>query len=146
MTTFTTRETTRDALVVLFVATGKWDSVLGYQPATFNKRATILTIRSGGTDQSMESFDVNPTSYSYIFKNYVQTDDTASWTSDNAEDKLDELDQTFRQVIRDNQGAISGVDWMNFQAGSSITGYAIIDGKEYRTEEWTVLARMAKGS
>lgn len=146
MTTFVTRETARDALVALFIATTKWESVYGYMPGAFDEESPVLTIRSGGTQQSMESFDVNPTEYQYVLKSFVLLDDKAGWTSPNAEDKIDELDQTFRQVIRENAGGILGGDWLKFQAGLSSTGFVIIDGETYRTEEWTVSAHFAKGS
>lgn len=146
MTTFVTRETVRKALVAVFTATGKWDLVYGYQPSSFNDRASILTIRSGGTRWKMEGLHVNPSAYTMMLKSYLILDDSASWEADDCEDRIDELDRVVRQTLRDNAGTIGGADFLTVPEGESVTGFAIVSGTEYRTEEWEVQCHHVTGS
>lgn len=147
MTTFVTRETVRDSLVTLFTATAKWDIVYGHQPKTFDKRASALTIRSGGTRWEMAGLNTNPTAYRLILKSYLLVDDdTGNWDASETEDRLDEIDRLVRQTIRDNVASVSGADYLLPDDGASDTGYAIISGDLYRFEEWVVWAHYTAGS
>lgn len=146
MTTFVTRQTARGALVTLFEGTNKWDKVYGYQPNSFNKRASVLTIRSGGTQWSMASQHTNPTAYHFIVVSYIIVDDTASWNADEAEDQLDELGRVFRQTIRDNVGSIAGADYLQVPDSPSTTGFVFVSSVEYRFEEFEITAHYVAGS
>jgi len=144
MTTFITRETVRDAFVTLFTTSAKWQLVFGYMPSESEVagQSPFLVIRSGGTLQSMNTYNANPTTYRITFRNFVLCEDEQ--TEAQAEDKLDELDTTFRQIIRDNCGSIAGANYIRFEDAPSTTGYAFV-GKWYRTEDWTVLAHYVTG-
>jgi hypothetical protein len=149
LTTFVTRQTARDALAALFVADGSWQAVYGYMPndEELDGQSPVLTVRSGGTAQEMASLHVNPTSYRYLLRTMVLANDAdSSWSESNAEDKLDELDQKLRQVIRDNVGGVAGSNFLRFDPGASTTGYSIIDGELYRWEERTIWADFSVGA
>lgn len=108
MTTFPSREVTRDALVALFVANNSWKHVLGYAPPAkliADGQFPILVVRSRGTRQEMQNLNTNPRGYRFSLQNWVLATSEISgdsWTSDEAEDLLDTLDQTLCQIIRDN--------------------------------------------
>lgn len=149
MTTFVTRETARDALVTLFTADGTWQAVFGYLPADseLDGQSPSLTIRSGGTQQEMASLHVNPTAYRFLLRSLVLSNDGASWTESDCEDKLDELDRQMRQVIRDNADLSTGSDYLRFDGSSSTTGYSLIgDGVLWRWEERSLFAHYAVGA
>jgi hypothetical protein len=93
----------------------------------------------------MNALHTNPTMYRFVVTSFVIRNDKASFDESDCEDKMDELDMTFRQTIRDNAGGISGGDYLRFGEGISRTGYLLI-GEMYRFEEWEVLAHFVAGS
>lgn len=121
MTTFPSRETVRDVLVALFVANESWKAVYGYGAAASiiaKGTSPALIIRSRGTQQEMAMRDNNPRSYRFSLQSWVLATSEVSgdnWTSDEAEDKLDTLDQTLCQIIRDNAGNAA---WHNIRFAS----------------------------
>jgi hypothetical protein len=121
MTTFLSRETVRDALVSLFQANNSWKGVYGYglAPSVIAQgQFPVLIIRSRGTQQGMANLHTNPTSYRFSLQNWVLADREISGdtqTSATAEDLLDTLDKTIRQVIRDN---VSNPAWHNIRFAS----------------------------
>lgn len=151
MTIFVTRKTIRDGLVALFTANDSWEVVYGYIPkvTTIDGKSPLLVITSAGTDQSMAGLNTNPAEYTFTFVSFVRMDDSVSggtWSEDDAEDKLDELDTVFRQVVRDNAGGGSFADSLMFADTQSRTDYAMIDGVGYRTEEWILTAHHYSGA
>lgn len=148
-TTFQSRELIRDELVALFVANGSWQNVYGYRPpiTEFKGKTPLLTIRSGGTEQDMAGLDLNPTSHSFLISSYVLAYSAAdSWTSAMAEDKLDELGQLVRQVIRNNTGTLTNADLLRFApAGSQIVDIEI-QSVPYIRESREIFADLKKGT
>ena len=69
-----------------------------------------------------------------------------SWTAENTEDKLDDLDTVVRQVTRDNQDAVSGINLLRFDGAFSRTGYVIYSGNMYRFEEYRLIGELHAGS
>jgi hypothetical protein len=147
-TTFTSREVARDGLVALFTADGTWQAVYGYVPkaTTIDGQWPFLVLTSAGTLQGMAGESYNPTEYTFSAVSFVLMDDNADWNEDDAEDKLDELDQKFRQIIRDNPTAGTFADALMFADNQSRTDYAIVGGVAYRTEEWLITVHLYTGA
>lgn len=134
MTTFSSRKAVRDSLVSFFQATDAWEAVYGYEPSGLGGQSPVLTLRSGGTEYLEEGLLLSPTRFRFIATSYVLVaDGTGNWTADEAEDKVDELDQTMRELIRDNKP--DGCDWLTIEEGFSGTSYEQIDSEIYRLEE-----------
>ena len=151
MTTFQTRELIRDDLVTLFTANGSWQSVYGYFPGTneMKGKTPVLVIRSRGTSQDMAGAVTNPTAYRFVLSSFVlaySENSADNWTSDDAEDKLDELDKVLRQVIRDNAGGGSYADRFEFEPGYSQVDDIIIEGLPYIVESRGIIARLVRGA
>jgi hypothetical protein len=113
MTTFLSREPIRKALLALFEAEGSWKLTFGYIPRgdEVKSNSPFLFITSAGTQQTMSGRFLNPATYSFnIMSAVLMASADGNWTESDAEDKVDELDQTVRQIIRDNTGSLgSGV-------------------------------------
>jgi hypothetical protein len=148
-TTFQSREAVRDELVSLFAAEGSWQAVYGYFPSVseMSGKTPILIIRSAGTQQVMEGQDTNPATYRFLATTFVLAySEDGSWTSANAEDKLDELDQAFRQVIRDNAAGGVNADLYRFEPGMSQRDDLILEGVPYILEGRAILADLVNGA
>ena len=150
-TTFISREISRDALVTLFTADGSWQKVFGYFPTENDIKGQdpFLVIISAGTDQDMNSISMNPTKYMFAFTSFILMDDSDSggtWTNQNTEDKLDELDKKFRQIVRDNPTVGSNPSaLLKFADGQSQTDTITLYGVLYRTEMWILTAALPSG-
>lgn len=121
MTTFPSREVARDALAALFVADGSWKAVYPYGAAgrvIAEGNSPALIIRSRGTRQEMANLNTNPRSYRISLQSWILATSNVtgdSWTSDEAEDALDLLDQKLCQIIRDN---VQNAAWDNIRFAS----------------------------
>lgn len=147
-TIFQTRELVRDELAALFVTDGSWEAVYQYWPGTdlVISYSPILIIRSGGTAQDFAGVEINPSSYRFRFENYVKAaDEDGSWTSANAEDEIDDLDRTIRQVIRNNI-SLTNANNLRFEAGYSAVRDVLVGGMPYIMETYSLLADLPKGS
>lgn len=148
MTNFQSRELVRDELVTLFAATGKWAEVYGYFPAVTEVagKSPVLIIRSRGTQQRMAGRVTNPASYRFLLSSFVLAyTDNGTWSSADAEDKLDELDTEIRQVIRDNAN-LTNADVLRFDEGGSQVIDTIIEGQPYIVETRTIIAELVRGA
>jgi hypothetical protein len=147
-TTFVSREQTRDGLVTLFDANAVWQVVYGYVPkaTSIDGQWPFLIVTSAGTEQDMAGESLNPTKYTFACVSFVLTDDEGTWNEDDAEDKLDEIDKIFRQIIRDNAAGGAFADALTFADSQSRTDYMTIGGVGYRTEEWIITAHHYGGS
>jgi len=139
--TYVSREVTRDALVALFDANAIWNAVYGYVPkaTTLDGKWPLLVVTSAGTRQDMLSISNNPTYYTFACVSFVLMDDEASWNEDDAEDKIDEIDKIFRQIIRDNASGNAFAHSVRFADTQSRTDYMMLDGRGYRTEQWMIV-------
>lgn len=143
MTTYTSRETVRDALVTLFTADGTWQSVLGYEPKTLDGLSPVLTIISAGTDYDELSGGVNPTEFRFRARSYILVEDQnapSSWGPAQAEDKLDELEKIAREIIRDN--APTGSYGMSREEGFSSPSWIAEKSLLYRFEDVFIIAHI----
>jgi len=151
MTTFTSRETVRDALAALFVANNSWDLVFGNWPETVSEmlgRSPILIIVSRGTQQNMAGLNMNPASYRFVLSTLViaQSETDSSITRPVAMDEIDTLDKTLRQIIRDNA---SNANWTNIRFD---TGYSTVEDillnntAPYMIESRTIYVDLASGA
>jgi hypothetical protein len=150
MATLANRKTVRAALVAMFESTGEWVNVYGHQPATYKRKTPVMTILSDGTGSESNTRDLNPTDFIFKVRNYVLMDDkTGVWTTPEAEDKLDDLEQIYRQTVIDNQGnkGVTTVDLLQLDPSPSIAGVSVLrDGVPYRTEEFTLHAKLVCGN
>lgn len=151
-TTFSDPELIRDGLVTVFqgVSTGSagWQEVYGYlpSPTEVGGKSPFLTIRRRGTGQDMEGEFKNPTAHRFLCVSMVLAyDSAASWGSDDAEDKLDELNQLFRQTIRNNAGGASVADQLRFGAPSQVND-VLFGGKPYIMETFEIYADLVTGA
>lgn len=153
-TVFQSRELVRDELVALFQADGSWSigaahHVYGYFPAAIEivGKTPILVILSAGTRQDMAGAFTNPASYLFRCITLVLADsDSDSWTAANAEDKLDDLDRAFRQVIRTNMNLLTKADLLRFDEGYSERTDIDLGGKPYIRETRNIIADLNHGS
>ncbi len=150
-TTFVSRKPIRDGLVALLIASGGWQKVFGYIPTEdeIDGQEPLLVIMSAGTEQEMDTIALNPSEYIFSFTSMILMDDTdvgGSYDSQDTEDKLDELDQKLRQVIRDNAVGAGLADQLNFVGGASQTDTITLYDVLYRTETRAILARHESGS
>lgn len=148
MTTFQSRELVRDELVALFVANGSWQDVFNGFPgvAEISGKTPVLIIRSRGTRQRFEGMSTNPASYRFLISSWVLAYSASdNWTSADAENKLDELDTTVRQVIRDNVN-LTNANNVRFDEGYSEVDDVIIEGVPYILETRIVYADLPRGA
>jgi hypothetical protein len=147
-TVFQSRKLVRDEIVSLFVATGAFQDVFSYWPSSDDILAKnpLLLVRSGGTSQSFEGQDNNPTEYAFELTVFVNASESAQ-SSSSAEDQLDALDLVIRQVIRDNAGGSTNADMYKFDVGTSTVGDFILNGSiSYIREVRTMIARLNRGA
>ncbi len=143
MTTYTSRETVRDALQVIFDADATWQDVFGYEPKTLGGHTPVMTITSAGTDYEELSAGVNPTDFRFRLRSYVLVEDQNdpdAWGPDEAEDKLDEIDKLTREVIRDNTP--TGSYGISREDGFSSPSWIAEKGLLYRFEDVFVIAHI----
>lgn len=151
MTTFTSRETIRDAIHALFS---------GYAPATFKAvyknwpnvgeakaQSPVLMITSSGTGREMKGLNTNPTKFRILITVLVKSSDPsdASFTRATAMDKIDTLDALVAQTIRDNAG---NGNWsaINFEEGLTTVENIIFEGLPYMVETHPVLVYLPRGA
>lgn len=147
-TTFESRKLVRDELVALFVATGSWSEVFGYNAGVnaFGAQTPILTITSTGTALATETADSNPTSYGFLITNYVLSYRVSDgWEATDAMDTLDALDLVIRQTIFNNIGGGTNYNYLQIDPSSSTVGEGIREGLVYMVEERTIFAHLPTG-
>jgi hypothetical protein len=141
MTTLLSRKTARDALVVLFEATGLWEDVFGYVPkdSAVKGRSPIMFITSFGTDQTMSGQQLNQATYTYtVWSMVLSSTPDETQTESMAEDDLDNLDREVRQVVRDNSNQLGSNLVLGFSDGRSRTFFLPIGGEKYIVEQFQI--------
>jgi hypothetical protein len=134
------RETARDALATLLsaalVGSGlPAQAFYGYMVADFQGQSPVVTIRSAGSDRTMQTLSTRRKSMLYydIISFTLYADAASNWTEANAEDKLDAIEQVVDGTIAAN--LVNGTTWADIgYAGKSSTGYTNIGGELYRHE------------
>lgn len=149
MTTFQSRELVRDELQTLFNANGSWQAVYNYTPgySVIAGLSPVLTIVSAGTSQQFANLHTNPTSYRFEIVNYVvsSSESDATVTTTAAEDKLDALDKTIRQVVRDNTN-LTNANNLRFDENYSTVERGAIGNKPYIRETYILYADLSRGA
>jgi hypothetical protein len=149
MTTYQDRRLIRNELVTLFGATGAWVNVYGYYPAAdvIVNTSPILLVADGGTRQTQAGMHTNPTAHRFVLTTFVLAYDEASdWTSEDAMNKLADLDRVVRQTIRDNV-QLTNADNIELDGGfSQIDSVVLSGGVPYLTESRTVTAYLHRGA
>jgi hypothetical protein len=155
VTTFQNRKLIRDEIKALFnayVGTG--------QPiaAAYNHRPSptevigispILYVTGFGTGRRFETLHTNPTTHRFLLSVMVMEydrDASPQWFSEDAEDKLDDIEVIIAQVIRDSAGSLTKADTMNFESGLSTVESRMVEGQLYIVETRSLIAFLPKGS
>lgn len=151
VTTLVSRKASREGLAALYTSEGDWALVFDHIPTEdeIGGQEPFLVIMSAGTEQEMGGESMNPATYTFVLTSMIKMDDTDVGGSSGAatsEDKLDELDQVFRQVVRDNPTAGAFADALEFPGGVSQTDTITLYDVLYRTEMWTLLVHHYSGS
>lgn len=147
-TTFDTRQTARDGLVALFVADDSWAKVFGYYPTAteINREWPLLIINAAGTLQTMPALDMNPSVFTFTATSLVPTEDNVAWETDNASNLTDTLDQTLRQIIRDNAAGAGFATLLSFVETPSNVVVTELHGINYITEIRLIEAKLSTGA
>lgn len=148
MTNFQSRKTIRDAIAALYTPYKSDDAsqplyevynhrpspteVIGFSP--------LLYVTSAGTERRFKNLNTNPSKHHFLISVMVMEydrDASPQWFSEDAEDKLDDLEELVSQVVRDN---VQTVDWavMEFVEGLSSVESRLIEGQLYIVETRTV--------
>jgi len=144
MTDFQSRKTIRDAITALFTPYKSDDgSQLLYE--VYNHRPTptevigyspLLYVTTAGTERRFAMLNTNPSKHHFLVSVMVMEydkDATPQWFSEDAEDKLDDLEELVSQVIRDN---VQSANWtvMQFVEGLSSVESRVLEGQLYIVE------------
>lgn len=148
VTTFDSREASRDGLVALFEADGSWEKVFGYYPTEkeIGGEWPLLIVNAAGTLQSMESESMNPSIFSFIATSFVATTDNVAWETPDAADLVDTLDQTLRQIIRTNTGIVAFADMLLFAPSPSNATIIKLYKVNYLSEMRLIQAVLSSGA
>lgn len=147
MTTFVSRETTRDAIAALFTpytGTGQiLNVVYNNWPllGTAKGRSPFLVIVSNGSELRMGNRDYNPVRHTMQIISMVQaaSPTDTSVTRAVAMDKIDNIQRLVFQVIRDSASA-GNAAWDNILiSGVSAVDTVLLGELPYMTEVFTVL-------
>ena len=138
------RKDVRATLVALIVADASWQSVVGYRPPNWDGQSPVMSVESSGTKE--EDFTGYPTTrMRFLIRSSVlvgTSDNAGGWSSDDAEDLLDDLDLAIRDIVRDGVPD-SGINaFVLDESNFSSTGYEIIGGELYRFEDRIILAEI----
>lgn len=132
------RETARDALVTLLSAalTGAGNpcqAVIGHKPGADDiaGRSPLVSVQSAGTERLRFTAAGTRPNFYFQLDTWVLLKATG-WTKANAEDTLDEIEQTIAQVVEDNQAT---ANWgaLDYDGRSTIMDVAF-DGVPYIRE------------
>lgn len=146
------RSVFRQALAALITLNANFKTVFDYMPdldtLSEDTKWPIAIVTSSGTNQLMLSQHTNPSDFQMDVFILVRSNEReiagSTWDESDAEDKIDELDQIIRQIVRNNVGTVAGVDSMKID-GTSQSETAILGSISYRTESYTVVGHNPAG-
>jgi len=121
------RQTAREALVVVFDATGEFNQVNGYAPPDLQGYDKVLNIYSDRTHHQQESQALEHNFYVFTLDVLVKRSG-----GETAEDTLDSLHDTIRSTIKANQSNANW-DYLSLEEPSDAY-FAEISGVAYRVE------------
>lgn len=131
------RETVRDAMAVLLEAElvgagNPVQAVYGYQIGDFVGLSPVVIVSSAGTGRQRMTFEGSRATFYlnvYIFVLYTDED---AWNEDDAEDRLDSIEEKIAGVLDANQRT---ADWEALDyVDRSVCDGIEIGGVEYRRE------------
>jgi len=138
------RESVRDALAGLLttalVGTAKpAQAVYGYQIGDFAGMTPVVTVSGEGIERRQNAVSTREVVTIWLNVHvFVLYSDQGSWGEDDAEDRIDLIEQTIAETICNNR---TGTYWANLQyAGRTQMGSLEIGGAEYRWEVIPVTA------
>lgn len=152
MTTFQSRKAVREEIAGFFVADGSWTKVFDYDPGIKElvKETPVVFIRSAGTEQDFATRDTNKTTYLFEIVSIVLASDglgdTSIWTPSLAQDKVDDLDRSVRQIIHDNSGTATTANNFIFTGPSGVSPQIFEGGQPYIIETRTLTASLPRGT
>ena len=148
VTTFDSREASRDGLVALFVADNSWQKVFKYQPTEneIDGQWPLLIINAVSTFQEMQSLEKNPSVFTFIVTSFVPTTDNVAWETEEAADLTDTLDQTTRQIIRNNASGGAFADAILFVPTPSNVSIVELHRVNYLAEMRLIEIHLSSGS
>lgn len=136
------RKVCRQALATLLASSVTLEqAVYNYQVGDFQGQSPVLVVTSAGTEQTPGDFEGDDTTFYFNIHVFVlYADPDASWTEQNAEDTLDDIEKQIRAMIADNQVT---ANWSMIRlADRSVTRPIVIGGDEYRHEVFPVAAEV----
>jgi hypothetical protein len=143
--TTTSRKSAREhlagQLTGALVGTGKpAQAVYAYRVGDFQGQSPVVVVSSGGTLRERFTFKNTRPVYTFTIHVFVlYADEAGTWTEQDAEDALDDIEEIIASTIQANQKSPYW-ETISFDAPSQTAG-VMVGGKEYRTEVITV--RMA---
>lgn len=130
-----TRKQVRERLVTLYDAESVFSQVYGYAPMDLQGMHPVLCIYNDNTNYDFITADLRNFFYTYVLDVYAKRINNV-----NTEDQLDTLQETIRDVIKDN---IGDATWDHIELGSSSDAYfAEISGVAYRIERFTLQVKV----
>lgn len=108
-------------------------AVYDYRVGDFQGQSPVVVVSSGGSNRERFTFRGTKPSFELTIHVFVlYADEAGTWTEENAEDALDDIEEVIAETLTANQRtnyweAISFVE-------PSQTGSVMVGGKEYRTE------------
>ena len=136
VTTLRSRQVTRAALVALYEAKDSWKLVFGWKPTNkeIDGQSPFLIIEGVGSLTDMQSVVMNPTDFTFVCTSFATTTDNATLTPESAANRVDALDQAFRQVVRDNVQFDGGSAVIRFTPSDSLVSNISLHNKIYLAE------------
>jgi hypothetical protein len=132
------RETVRDALATLLnsaltISGGPAEAFYGYPVADFRGQSPVVVLASRGSERTMETMSTRRKSLFHLdIMSFTLYSDGSSWNEDDAEDRLDIIEQVIDQTIATN---LVTSDWADIgYDGTTECGNATIGGTQYRYE------------
>lgn len=146
--TIINRKTARGQLGTLLsaalVGTGKpAQAVYSYKVSDFQGASPVVVVSSEGADRTQATQQLRNNTHFYynIFVFVLYKDEVSSWTEQNAEDKIDDIEQLIAGVIVDNC-YLSGY-WNDLSKnGPSTTDIIEVGGVQYIRESIPVVAQV----
>lgn len=147
------RELARDELVSLIdtemVGAGKpLQAVFGQKTTDFQNKAPVCVVFAGGSQRIWRGMGSGTAKYRTRVRLHAMffvpdADEAAGWSDADVEDKLDEIEKEFADVIADNRG--TGTNWTSIEHApgefSNIVP-ATVGGKAYVVEGVDVIVDM----
>lgn len=132
------REHLASQLEGVLVGTGlPAQAIYSYQVGDFQGQSPVVVVSSGGSLRERLSFQGMKPKYTFTIHVFVlYADEAGTWTEQDAEDALDDIEEIIAGWVASNQ---KSPYWeaVSFDAPSQ-TSSVMVGGKEYRTEVFTV--------